>query len=79
MVHNDGHGLWAEGEAWQLTEDLRISSLDAKELRVFDDTGRHVRTIGRPGQGPGEFEQPVRVDIGPDPECHTALKVPRQG
>lgn len=93
VVQNDGHGLWAEGEAWQLTEDLRIGSVDvegpenfgriasfaidaqgrtwvldsqADELRVFDDTGRHVRTIGRPGQGPGEFEQPVRVDIGPD-------------
>lgn len=93
VVHNSGHGLWAEGEEWQLTEDFRIGSLEAEgpenfgriasfavdgqgrtwvidsqanELRVFDDTGRHVRTIGRPGQGPGEFEQPVRVDIGPD-------------
>jgi sugar lactone lactonase YvrE len=30
---------------------------DAQEstIRVFDDAGRHVRTIGRKGAGPGEF------------------------
>lgn len=27
----------------------------APELRVFDASGRHVRTIGRRGEGPGEF------------------------
>ena len=27
----------------------------SSELRFFDPTGRHVRTVGRPGQGPGEF------------------------
>ena len=27
----------------------------SSELRFFDSTGRHVRTVGRPGQGPGEF------------------------
>jgi hypothetical protein len=29
----------------------------AQDLRVFDSTGAHVRTIGRKGRGPGEFEQ----------------------
>lgn len=27
----------------------------AQELRIFDSRGRHVRTIGRQGDGPGEF------------------------
>lgn len=31
----------------------------AKELRVFDGRGAHVRTIGRQGGGPGEFEDPI--------------------
>ncbi|GMV06839.1 MAG: hypothetical protein AMXMBFR53_31140 [Gemmatimonadota bacterium] len=93
VAHNAGHGVWAEGEAWVVEEDLRLGSIEdkgptnfgriasfavdrrgwiwildsqAKELRVFDAEGEFVRTIGRSGQGPGEFEQPVRVDIGPD-------------
>ncbi|MBW3554753.1 MAG: 6-bladed beta-propeller [Gemmatimonadetes bacterium] len=38
----------------------------AQELRVFDDDGAHVRTIGRRGGGPGEFAQAVQVELGPD-------------
>jgi hypothetical protein len=35
----------------------RIHILDqqAAQVRVFDSTGKHVRTIGRPGTGPGEL------------------------
>ena len=31
------------------------------ELRLFDSTGRHIRTIGRRGEGPGEFARPREV------------------
>jgi hypothetical protein len=31
------------------------------ELRFFDDNGRHIRTVGRRGQGPGEFLDFSRV------------------
>jgi len=34
-----------------------VSDEPAQELRVFDSTGRHLRTFGRRGQGPGEFAQ----------------------
>jgi hypothetical protein len=39
----------------------RVWVLDrqAKELRVFDAAGRHVRTVGREGAGPGEFRNPI--------------------
>ena len=37
----------------------------AQELRVFDATGRHVRTIGRKGGGPGEFSQVMGMAWGP--------------
>jgi len=40
----------------------------ASELRVFGPDGVHLRTIGRSGEGPGEFTQPARVDISPDGE-----------
>jgi len=37
--------------------DGRIAVLDAQaqEFRVFSAAGEHLRTIGRPGSGPGEF------------------------
>ncbi len=31
----------------------------SQELRVFDPTGLHIRTIGREGGGPGEFKQAI--------------------
>lgn len=37
----------------------------AQELRVFDASGRHVRTIGRKGGGPGEFARAVDLELGP--------------
>lgn len=33
------------------------------EIRVFDERGNYVRTIGRRGGGPGEFKAPVSLDI----------------
>lgn len=30
----------------------------AREVRVYDDRGNRVRTIGRGGEGPGEFDRP---------------------
>ncbi|MGH7502651.1 MAG: 6-bladed beta-propeller [Longimicrobiales bacterium] len=45
---------------------LWILDSQAQELRVFDTTGTHVRTIGRRGGGPGEFAQAVQVRMGPD-------------
>lgn len=32
-----------------------------KRVLVFDSTGRHLRTLGRAGRGPGEFRTPVRA------------------
>lgn len=37
----------------------------ARELRLFDGEGRHVRTVGRQGGGPEEFGRPADVEIGP--------------
>ena len=44
----------------------RVYVLDrqAREIRVFDGDGGFVRTIGRPGGGPGELSSPSAVLIG---------------
>lgn len=93
VVTNPVDGAWREGEAWTVTEDLRIGAFDdpgpdsfgqvvaldvdaygriwvlesqANELRVFDADGRHVRTVGGKGGGPGEFAGPAHGEFGPD-------------
>jgi hypothetical protein len=45
-----------------------IYVLDGRDavIRLFDKDGRFVRTIGRKGQGPGEFEGPACMDVAPD-------------
>ncbi len=58
------------GDVWDVTLDAlgRIYVLDRqpKEIRVFDQRGDHVRTVGREGGGPGEFKNPIRLAWGPD-------------
>jgi sugar lactone lactonase YvrE len=38
----------------------------ARELRVFDVYGKHVRTLGGPGTEPGRFAEPVGLAWAPD-------------
>lgn len=37
-----------------------------EELRFFDAEGRHLRTVGGRGKGPGEFGLPVSILLAPD-------------
>ena len=42
-----------------------IYVLDAQDahIKVFDSSGKHLRTIGRKGQGPGELESPMTLSL----------------
>jgi len=35
-------------------------------LQIFDRDAKYVRTIGRPGQGPGDLNRPSSVEVGAD-------------
>lgn len=49
-------------------DDRTVHVLDgqAQEVRVFDDEGTHVKTLGRSGEGPGEFARAEAVAVLPD-------------
>jgi hypothetical protein len=46
-------------------EDERIYVLDSREahIKVFHKTGDYLKTMGRKGQGPGEMQMPIYVQI----------------
>jgi len=45
--------------------DARIYVLDTgnKRVHVFDEAGNHIRSIGREGRGPGEFQFPASFTV----------------
>lgn len=47
---------------------LYLLDIQLKHVLVLDDRGNLLRTIGRAGQGPGEFSAPTDLDLGGDDE-----------
>lgn len=43
------------------TGALAVADAGAREIRVFDQAGRHAFTVGRQGEGPGEFTNLWRI------------------
>lgn len=66
----DGTGPAVFGRIGQIEVDsegrLYIFDAQANELRVFDGEGQYVRTIGRSGAGPGEFQNVIGMKFAPD-------------
>jgi hypothetical protein len=63
-----GPSLFGEIMSLEIDPLERIYVLEgqAQEIRVFAPDGAHVRTIGRQGGGPGEFNRPLHAQFGPD-------------
>jgi hypothetical protein len=38
--------------------DIYVLDYQAKHIKVFNKNGQYIKTFGRPGQGPGEFQIP---------------------
>jgi hypothetical protein len=56
---------------WIAVDDQgTIFALDQRKRRVdvFSPDGRHIRSIGGPGQGPGEFQNPYFITLAPAEE-----------
>jgi hypothetical protein len=66
-----------EGEAWEMFGDVRGIDADAdgnvhildyqtRDIRVFDAHGGYLRTLGGPGEGPGEISAANGIQFDPD-------------
>jgi len=64
----------ADGREWEVFGSIGAVAFDADEnlyvldrqnarISVFDSAGRHVRTFGRRGGGPGEFGRPLGMAV----------------
>lgn len=43
------------GAVWSARGELVVANRGTNEVRFYDADGRHVRSVGREGEGPGEF------------------------
>ena len=59
-------GDWLAGVEVDGLGRMWVADVQASEIRVFSAEGRHVRTIGRKGGGPGEFQQIAGMEWAPD-------------
>jgi hypothetical protein len=62
--------MFLELSAFVVDDEGNIYTLDRKDskIRVFDKSGQFVKAFGEKGQGPGELNQPVGIQITPDKE-----------
>lgn len=62
---NDENQAFSSPRDMAVDDAGRIYILDGgnQRIQVFGPDGRYVRTIGRKGQGPGEFASPNSIDI----------------
>jgi len=55
----EAHRLhWAESALRLSDGRIVVGDVGSQELRFFDARGEHLRSVGGPGEGPGEFEGP---------------------
>lgn len=60
-----GDYAFGNGIRFVVDEEASIYVLDTQDahIKVFDKTGKCVRTIGRKGQGPGELDSPWTLSV----------------
>lgn len=54
------------GIAMDIDGNVYVSDREEHKIWVFDPLGRSLRSIGRRGQGPGEFQAPTGIAVSPD-------------
>ena len=62
--------MFAELTSVDVDSDGNIYILDRedKKVKIFDNAGKFVKKFGRDGQGPGEMNVPITIQVTPDNE-----------
>jgi len=62
--------MFSNLQSMAVDDEGHIYVLDGTEdtVRVFDGNGLHLRTFGKKGQGPGEWDDPFRLSMTPSGE-----------
>lgn len=55
-------------------DELYVLDTGNDEVRVFDSAGAYIRTIGRSGEGPGEFQSPLVLAVAGDTVVVTGFR-----
>jgi len=67
-VEGDGPDLLGEVRWIEVDQAGRIWVIEgqAQEIRIFGPDGSFLKTVGRKGGGPGEFNAALHIQLGPD-------------
>lgn len=69
ITGKDGEGEILFNEIYDLAVDdeknIYVSDMIAAHVLVFDRSGKHIKTIGKKGQGPGEMTRPLSICVFP--------------
>jgi len=52
--------------AFDADSNIYVSDFRSNNIKMFDSSGKFVKTLGREGQGPGEFQGPYYMSISKD-------------
>lgn len=68
IEEGDENYMFGSLRSVQVDDEENIYILDAEYIKVsvYDKNGRHIRTFGKTGQGPGEFGWPSRMYMRTD-------------
>ena len=64
----DPNSMFSRLRSIQVDDREDIYALDTKEtkIKVFDKSGKFLRSFGKKGQGPGEIDRPTRMEMTRD-------------
>ncbi len=65
---DDPDEAFSQLSSFVVDDDGTVYALDFKEqkIKVFDDSGKFIRSFGEKGQGPGELQMPSGIYLGPE-------------
>ena len=58
--------LYAPANPYLTDDRIYVPDLQQNRIALFDHAGRRIAVVGRPGQGPGEFQMPYGMRPGQD-------------